>query len=809
MAEAITTTTIPRPVTRVNIGPTRLVTARIVQNFLLIWLDANIDEVNNIDSRNTITKLRQVVNATYPFVDVRECIEFIRGIKTEKAFMIVSGRLGEQVVSTVHDMPQLVAMYVLCENKTRHEKWANQWLKICGVFTDITPICEALRSAVRDCDQNSVSISLVRATDRVSQDELDPSFMYTQILREILLTIDFEPKHINEFLDYCREQFAGNTAELDNVDKFQNEYAHHSPIWWYTYPCFLYSMLNRALRLTNVDLIIKMGFFLRDLYQNIVQLHAQQSEEHDHLGSFIVYRGQNLSHMEFDLLQKTHGGLLSFNNFLSTSRNRAVSLAFVQRTVTTSNLVGVLFIMKIDPSIPATCFANVKKYSFYQGEEEILISMQSVFRIGQMKQIDGNERLWEVEVTLTSDKDPRLQQLTDYIKEETFSSPAGWPRLGQLLLKMGESNKAEQVYQTLLEQINDSTEEAHIYNQLGKIKYNQGEYQEAIDFYSKSSEIRRQSLPSDHPSLATSHNNIGAVYHNMGDYPKALSSYEKALAILQKSLPSTHPHLASSYNNIAVVYDNMGDYPKALSAYEKALAIRQQSLPPNHPDLAASYDNIGGVYDSMGEYSKALLCLEKALAIKQQSLPPAHPSLASTYSNIGLLYHKLSEYSKAISSMEKAIQIYEQSLPANHPNLAISYNNIALVHDNIGEYSKALSYHEKALNIRQKSLPAQHPDLAISHNNIGLVYDKSDKCSEALDHYKRALEIYRQTLPTNHPNLGATLNNMGEAYDKMRDYSKAHSSYQQALTILGASLPANHPHIQLLEENINRIKKKL
>ena len=40
------------------------------------------------------------------------------------------------------------------------------------------------------------------------------------------------------------------------------------------------------------------------------------------------------------------------------------------------------------------------------------------------------------------------------------------------------------------------------------------------------------------------------VYDSMGDYPKALSSYEKALAIRQQSLPPNHPDLASSYNNI-------------------------------------------------------------------------------------------------------------------------------------------------------------------------------------------------------------------------------------------------------------------
>ena len=190
--------------------------------------------------------------------------------------------------------------------------------------------------------------------------------MYTQILKEILLTIDFEQEHINEFLTYCREQFAGNTIELKNVDKIEKEYHHHQPIWWYTYHCFLYSMLNRALRTMEVDIIIKMGFFVRDLHQHIAALHSEQYGGHHHSDSFIVYRGQGLSQTDFDQLMKTKGGLLSFNNFLSTSKNRDVSLEFARRTMATSNLVGILFVMKIDPSISSTPFANVQDVSYYQ-----------------------------------------------------------------------------------------------------------------------------------------------------------------------------------------------------------------------------------------------------------------------------------------------------------------------------------------------------------------------------------------------------------------------------------------------------------
>jgi tetratricopeptide (TPR) repeat protein len=807
-----TSTVIAVPLERISVRRHRLPNARMVQNFLLIWLDTNIDENNSDDCRNTITKLRQVVNAVNTFVDVDECIDFITEIKEEKAFMIVSGALGQTTVPLAHNMPQLTAIYILCGNRARHEQWAKHWPKVKGVYTDIIPICEALKQAAQDCDHNSVSIGFVKMTDGTSKqnlDTLDQSFMYTQILKEILLTIDFEQKHINEFLTYCQEQFAGNSFELKNVEKLRKEYRDHQAIWWYTNNCFLYSMLNRALRLMEVDLIIKMGFFVRDLHNQIAELHAEQYARQHGSDSFTVYRGQVLSEIGFDQLMKTQGGLMSFNNFLSTSLDREISLAFVESKQNNTDLIGVLFEITINPLIFTSPFAKVGHVSFYRGEEELLFSMHSVFRIGQIKQIDRNDRIWQVDLILTGDNDPQLHALTESMREETFPYQKGWYRLANLLIKLGEFDKAQRMCGIMLDQSSEEVEKANIYYMLGMIKHGQGNYREAITFHEKALELKQKNLPPNHPSLATSYNNIGAVYENMGEYSKALSSYEKALEIRQQSLPSNHPSLATSYNNIGLVYENIGEYSKALSYYEKALEIYQKTLPSNHPDLATSYNNIGGVYNSMGEYQRALSYLERALEIKQKSLPSNHPNLAVSYNNIGLLYHKMGEYSKALSFLEKAVEIYQKTLPSNHPNLAISFNNIGLVYDNMGEYSKALSSHEKALEIRQQSLPSNHPDLAISCNNIGLVYDKLDDCSKAFFYHEKALEIYQETLPPYHPSLATSYNNIGEVYFKMKDYSKALSSYEHALHIQLRSLPSNHPDTGTVRENIEKVKTQL
>ena len=113
----------------------------------------------------------------------------------------------------------------------------------------------------------------------------------------------------------------------------------------------------------------------------------------------------------------------------------------------------------------------------------------------------GNGRLFRVELTLTSDNDKDLHVLTDRIREESFPNEEGWYRLGSVLRKMGQPQKAQQVYEILLEQETEESRKAPIYHQLGMMKDEQGEYQEAIAFYEKCLEIKKKILAPNDPEF--------------------------------------------------------------------------------------------------------------------------------------------------------------------------------------------------------------------------------------------------------------------------------------------------------------------
>jgi hypothetical protein len=165
----------------------------------------------------------------------------------------------------------------------------------------------------------------------------------------------------------------------------------------------------------DVDIIVRMGFFIKDLHRHIDQLRLEQYADQSSHEVFLLYRGQGLSKDDFEQMTKTKGGLISFNNFLSTSKDRDVSLAFAESNQDNPDLVGILFIMTIDSAQSTIPFALIHDVSSFQEEGEVLFAVHTVFRINDIKPMDENDLLFEVNLTLTSDNDQDLRVLTDRI----------------------------------------------------------------------------------------------------------------------------------------------------------------------------------------------------------------------------------------------------------------------------------------------------------------------------------------------------------------------------------------------------------
>ncbi|CAF1502741.1 unnamed protein product [Adineta steineri] len=778
-----------------NIASTR---RRIRQNYLLIWVDVDIDE-NNDDFRNALTELRKVVPEVKTCRTSEQCIEYLNEMVEDKAFVISSAALSQHLVPEMITFTKLDAIYILGGNRAQVEEWASEWPKIEGVYNAIQPICQSLNKVIRGCDHDLIPMSFVSremieaaTLDESNNNRLPPAYMYTLLFKEIVLEIDDDStEDMKKFVSYCRENGI-NEAELK---EFQENYHRKTPVWWYTCEIFVYGMLNQALRQMQMETMVKMSFYIRHLHQQLRQLHQEQSETYK--TEFIVYRGQSLSKEDFQRLLDTNDGLLSFNNFLSTSMDKNVSMDFVERTLLKNKeIVGVLFVITIDRnkvSPLATPFALIDDYTAIPGEQEILFSMHTVFRVGEIKNSAVNKRLWEVQLTLTDANDTQLTALTKRITEEIVGH--GWLKMGQFLLKAGASQQAEELYKELAQDTSSILEQAHIYHMRGMTAMHQGDYSQSIKFFEQSLAINKIIMPKGHSSIPAIYHNVASAYDSLGNYTKALECYQNALGISKKILAENHPDLAISYNNIGLTYANMKDYTKALEYYEKALEIRKKSLPESHPDLAISYTSIGIMYKNIGDYTKALEYCKKDVEISKKTLPDNHPSLATSYVNIGTVYNDMKNYTRALEYYDKALTIQKKILRGNHPDLANSYHNIALGYNNLGDYTKALEYYNKTLKIREGALPENHPDLVSTYVNVAVVYNTMADYQKALEYFQKVLRIKKKALPGNHQDLISSYNNIASVYDSMSDYTKAQEYYEKALHIGREALSENCPEL--------------
>jgi tetratricopeptide (TPR) repeat protein len=489
--------------------------------------------------------------------------------------------------------------------------------------------------------------------------ELNGQFLHSQLLIDCLLRMKSISTDKNELISLARKESEGNKRELDILQEFEQSYSPDRSLWWYTRNSFLYRVLNKALRVQQIDLLYHFRFFIRDIEQ---QLKGNKCSSQIH-----VYRGQLMSNEEIQSLKDSIGEFISFNSFLSTSVDRKQALHFLSASDVSGDLQRVLFEIDADPRIDGVKpFANITSFSYFPREVEVLMMLGSIFRVAH---IYLDNQVWIIQMRLCSDNDHDLKPIFDHMKNELAGGgETNLLSFGIVLRNLGKFDAAEKYYYRLLDELpHDHPDRANCYHALGIVAREKGNYDLSLQWHRKSLELKMGTMESDDPSLAHSHNSIGSVYDAKGDYKQALESYEKALMIWKQAFSENHPKVAMCFNNIGGIYQAEKKYTEALKYHQKALEIRQKCLPTGHPDLGDSYNNIASVHGCLGQYDLALKHLNRSLEISKKSLPPQHPDIAMTLENMGNVYENKGELKEALSYFEKAAVIYRVALPSAHP----------------------------------------------------------------------------------------------------------------------------------------------
>ncbi|CAF3363361.1 unnamed protein product [Rotaria socialis] len=625
---------------------TPIESTKIIENYVVVWFGRNIDE-----DHNSINQIRRVAHSFRLFTDIDELFAFIVKLNDEKLLLILSDPSAQKVVSSIHQTSQLIAVYILSNDRLNDESWIKKFEKIHGTFTHMESICEKLKDKLFLPEKDIIPIEILDATTLLIQN----------LIKKILLDeIVYHKKSKKKLIKYARQQYAN---ELDTIKEFEENYIPSKAIWWYTRKCFLYVAMNNAFRTHDIELIIKMGFFIRDLHRQI----NQSADEIDNQTETIVYRGQGISEHDLDMLKTKKNGLLSFNNFLWTNTNRDTSLHFAYSARNNPDLIGVLFQMKINSSIKSI---SLEKLSYdLNSESGILFSIYTLFRIDEIKQVD--DKIWEINLILINDND---QQLQEYVQSvERIEEKTAWQQLGFYFIQINEFDTAELLYKILLQSnATDDSEQLAILNErLGFLYNKKNNLIDSLLHYKKSLEIYLTISLSDDSSLYSIYLNIGNLFHKQNNLNEAMENYKCALNIILHSLKIDSIKVATVYYHIAEIYNAQGLFSEAIQNYQSSLESELKIAPHRQLPLANTYNRIGAAFYQMNDFITAFSYYGKALKIQKKYLSPNHSTLAETNYHIAMTFAGLQQYRKAIEYAALAVNIARHSLESKDDRIRL------------------------------------------------------------------------------------------------------------------------------------------
>ena len=495
-----------------------------------------------------------------------------------------------------------------------------------------------------------------------STTHLNGNFVHSQVSLDVLLRMKCNSTDKNELITLCKQEYKNNDEELEIIDEFERDYTSDRALWWYTRESFLYRLLNKALRIQNMDMLFLFRFFIRDLEQQLIRYQCTSRIR--------LYRGQSMSREELQILKNSIGQFISINSFVSTSIDREQALTFVRDQTITDQYEKILFEIDADPRLKGIKpFANITQLSYFAEEEEVLLMFGSIF---QLLRLDHKDHIWILRLRLCTENENDLKATCEHMKNQygKHNEQTDLLSFGSALTKMGRYDEAEKYFQRLLNE-----------------------------------------LPSDHWGIADCYHNLGEIEMERGDYRSSLIWHKKSLDLRRKRLKPNDPDLAETYNSMGIVYRKQGDQRLALDSFEKALSIFQEAFGHNHSKVGMCWNNIGNIYNTEKKYSQALEYYLKALTIQKKDLPSDHPDLGTLHCNIGTAYQCLNQENAALEHFQLSLKILEKTLPSEHPAIATIVKNIGIIYENQGNLREAYRYFQRAAGIRRSALPRNHPDV--------------------------------------------------------------------------------------------------
>ena len=472
-----------------------------------------------------------------------------------------------------------------------------------------------------------------------------------------------------QLVEKLRRKYADNDECLKKIARFEEYYSPDEAIQWYTADSIFYRELNRSLRENDFNWLLSFRFFIFDIYCQLREEYKRVREMADTanqtLKTFMVYRGQFMPSNVFMRLKNSIKGYVSINSFLSTSLQRKVVLPFIMpRSEFQKELKPVLFAIEIDQNLKTFPYAEIKEFSAFPDEEEVLFSPGLIFKIQRVDDNKEDDQISVVHLKLGNENERDIDKIL-FPWKQNLESQTSLESFGRLIIQTGQLDDAENFYNMLLE-----------------------------------------NLPVDDPLIRDCWNGLGNICLKKDESEAAIKHHEHAI-IASKKLSDHQKWVAHGYDDLADAHLSNREPECALKYYEKASRKFQKVYIKAHLSTTMCYTKIGRIYQDQGDYNKALESLEKALKLIEDIALIEPQTLIEILKSISQCHYLNIQFEQALNYASRILKTSKTYFRINDPVIGSAHEDIGDIHLERGNLISALSSYHKAAEIYYYSFPQE------------------------------------------------------------------------------------------------------
>ena len=767
-------------------------------NIQLIWLDENLNRTPTCQYAKK--KFLEFNENIQMFTDIDQLIQRLKSIHNEQIFLIISGALARKYLSQIHSYRSIYVVFIFCFKPQNYQPLIHQYKKLVGIYSIEQDLIDAIQSNIDIVDKQPLPFYLFDQKQKCVRElsKESATFLSYQMFILVLKQIPQDNSSRQQMIELCQQYYQTNPFQLKKIDEFHRSYQSHQAIRWYTEECFLYRLINKALRSENIQLLFLLRFYIIDLISAIEKQH----ERIQYRTSLCVYRGSQIPRDELKKLQANIGRIVSMNGFLSTSKDVNVALQFASPTHVDEQFESVIYKITTCSHHKSVHFVDIEQYLDVKGENEVLFNLNTTFTI---ESIHRHGKVWIIDLKTTDQGSEKLFEYFELIKNDIEEySPMIY--LGRLIRdNLGQIEQSKNYFHLLLNLFPENHSSIHsIYHELGNVYERENDLNQSLKYYQMSYDIRSKLFKLFHPLIANSCHGLASIYRRKKYYEQAISFYRKVLDIDRKLYPNDQVKTAMTLEQMALVYLDRKQFDQAMNHLKKALEIYER-FPHQDLCIASCLGFIGSIYEEYEEFENALNLYKQQMSIREAYLPYDHSDLLLTYEKLGQIYKKNGQFSESIDFCQMKLNEQKKRLGDKHLSLVrilILFGDIVFERN----WAETLDYYQQALDLIQTSKFNHEYQLYLFWlKHVAILHYRTNRFTSALEYLVEAFKLSQEKFSIDHIDIAHILCLMASIYKKQDNRTHALEFYQESLLIYQKNYPSDNEKIREIQSFIIKL----